>query len=129
MEKQSIINLKPVFVTTEEEYIPRLNSVFLYIFLFFQFIVIVLLIWYFFKIEIIFLYTKIFTPEKYREEEKKTYNNYMYALKNIITTNVFCVKQDENWYPKYDSGKNMLTLDQKNIMFNNEEACKTFIAN
>lgn len=129
MENQSIINLRPVFLNTQEEYIPKLNSFFLYIFLFFQFIVIGLLIYFFFQIEIIFLYNKLFTPEKYSDEEKLKYNSYMYALKNIITMNIYCEGQGNQWFPKYGSGKNMLTLDQKNIIFNNEASCKAFISN
>ncbi|QKE44543.1 putative entry-fusion IMV protein [Yalta virus] len=129
MEKQSIINLKPIFLNEEVEYIPRLNSLFLYVFLFFQFIVISLLVYYFFQVEIIFLYNKIFYPEAYSEEDKKKYNSYMFALKNIITMNVYCEKEEDKWYPKFGSGRNMLTLDQQKIVFKDEASCKMFINN
>jgi hypothetical protein len=127
MDTKSVINLKPIFFNKEEEYRPKLNSIFLYIFLFFQFLVIICILYFFFKIELIFLYTNLLNKEQYNEEDKRKYNYYMYGLKNIITMNKYCEVSNKKWYPKFGKGKNMLTLDQHSIVFNTEDACKQFL--
>ena len=127
MNENSIINLQPVFITKEEDGIPVLNSFFLYIFLFFQFIVIGVLLYYFFKTEIIFLYYKIFINEPYSDQDKKIYNNYMNALRKIIVSETTCVKEGSFWYPKYNKTNYMLTLDGNKINFSEENSCKSFL--
>lgn len=127
MNEKSVINLQPVFITKSDEKIPILNSFFLYMFLFFQFIVIGILLYYFFKTEMIFLYYKIFINEPYSDQDKKIYNNYMSALRKTIVPKTKCVKEGSLWYPKYNNTKHMLTLDGNKINFSEITSCNAFL--
>lgn len=127
MNENTIINLQPVFITEPEEKIPILNSFFLYMFLFFQFIIIGVILYYFFKTEMIFLYYKIFIDEPYSDQDKKIYNNYMNALRKIIFAETKCVKEGSLWYPKYNKINYMLTLDDNKINFSDEKSCNKFL--
>lgn len=127
-EHQQTINLNPVFIVENKpDNIIKLNSFFLYIFLFLEISLIILLFYYFFKTELIFIYYYFFQNNTYSEEDKQIYNNYMYNLKSIITADKTCKQVNQEWYPIYNSNREMLSFNKKPIIFKKEEQCKLFL--
>lgn len=130
--QNNIINLKPVFITKfNNSNVLSFDSVFLYIFLLFEICVVVLILYFFFQNEIIFLYYNVFKDKTFSDEDKTIYNEYMYNMKIILSSPKYCSKITNNWYPLYSDYKSknnfMLALNNNKIFFENEADCKGFL--
>lgn len=129
-EQQKVINLNPIFISKPVDgNLLSFNSIFLYLFIIFEMIILCLLLYYFFRTELIFLYYNMFKDEDYSIEEKRNYNEFMFGIKNLVTSGVFCEKNTEDnlWYPLYNNKKNMFSLDNHKLVFDNEKDCQVFL--
>lgn len=126
-ENKTIINLQPIINDTKPNFNTGFNSFFMYIFAIFEFIIIILIMYYFYDIEMLFLYNIFFKKNTYSTEDKKFYNNFMKQFKYLIETKKKCLKVNNVYYPVYDNNVKMVTLDNKVISFDDQNKCTKFL--
>lgn len=135
-----VINLNPVFINERESAIIRFNSIFTFIFLILVIVIVFSILYYFFKIEILFIYNSMFSKDTYINDEKLFYNNFFLELQKLIETPVMCTLLPSHVisstnrteiYGKYfvltNSGHFVESLNSEYIYFDNKEDCKKFI--
>lgn len=140
MNNEKIINLNPVFVNPVlEKNFLNFNSIFLYIFLIFEIIIIVSICYYFFKIEILFIISKLLQKEKFLPEEKQKYNTFMESIKDIIKIKKECkfitedvminknLKTNNKYFLIYNDDKFMEALNDDKLFFEKKEDCEKFL--
>ncbi len=127
-EDTTVINLSPVFVTSNERRL-GLNSIFLLICLVFLLTTVLCVLWGFFKVEIYFLYYSIFKKIEPSREDKEKYNNYMAAIRTAIMTDVRCITSNGIWLPVYDDDQKVLKPVKGDgiVFFPTEKECKSFL--
>lgn len=126
-ENKTIINLQPIINDPKPNFKTGFNTFFMYIFAIFEFIIIILIMYYFYDIEMLFLYNIFFKKNTYSTEDKKFYNNFMKQFKYLIETKKECININNVYYPVYDKNVNMVTLDNNIISFNEQKKCTNFL--
>lgn len=142
-ENKQIINLTHVFQIPPEKPIKSFKSLFLYIFLLFELVIVILICAFFFKKEIIFIYHSLFQKEVYSLDDKRKYNEFMFNVKSIIETPKYCLfipsvenknhnneteKITNKYFAMFRNNQYMKALNGDRLYFDDEESCNKFLS-
>lgn len=139
-ETDKIINLKPVFINKDTGInIFTFDSIFLYVFLFLETAILILIMYFFFTKEIKFMYHNLLFKDRYTEEDKIKYNTFMESIKALYDKPKSCLLIDkiidpitqetiiDQAHAMYDGTEHMLALNGEYIHFVNMDLCKLFV--
>lgn len=135
-----IINLNPVFLNDQVNGSwLNFNSVLFLILCIIEIFILLFIFYYFFKTELIFIYTNVIKKDYYTKQEKMFYNNYMLKIKNLTESKKYCelltdsiyinddLSIENKYFPLYNDKQFMKALNNDIIYFNSLESCNKFL--